>query len=89
MWSVEIGKQSEWISCGNTNVSVQYMHSKNSWINRDSGSAWGVAAVQHMDRANTELYAAVRTFDYKNDFQSYDNIWAMMVGLRVKFSAGL
>lgn len=88
-WYVELGKQNEWIACGNTNLSISYMKSEDVVANDDSGHSWGFGLVQHLDRANSELYVGVRASDYKTNTQDYDTIWAVMAGMRVKFSAGL
>lgn len=89
LWHVELGKQNEWIACGNTNLSLTYSRADDVSVNNDSGHTWGFGLVQHLDRANSELYLGVRSADYKTDAQAYDSMWAFMAGMRVKFSAGL
>lgn len=54
-------------------------------ITSSSSQSWGLALVQKIDRANTELWLTWRRYDYADNAASYDDGQAIFGGARFKF----
>jgi hypothetical protein len=54
-------------------------------ITSSTSDTWSVALVQNIDRANTELWLTYRSYDYSDNFASYEDGQAMFGGARFRF----
>ncbi|MFO1143799.1 MAG: hypothetical protein U1E59_15750 [Amaricoccus sp.] len=54
-------------------------------INNSSSDSWGVAVVQTIERANTELWLTYRNYSYWDNLASYEDGNAIFGGARFKF----
>ena len=54
-------------------------------VNSSSSESWGLALVQNIDRANTQLWLTWRTYEYSDDFASYEDASAIFGGASFRF----
>lgn len=91
-WYVGLGKQCDMNSWGMTNFAVDYYNGKHfadglAGTDKDAKSrAYGLGVQQHLKAWNSSVYGGVRQYKFKRTTQKYDNIVAVMLGLKVKFS---
>jgi hypothetical protein len=82
---VQVGKQSDLITCGKTNFAIDYWKANNTAQDYDKARAYGVGVVQKIDKINVELYAGVRNYKYETPSQQYDRIIAALLGFKINF----
>ena len=74
---------------GATAVSLDYYQGDDFFLSGDatssSSDSWGLALVQNIDRANTEVWFTVRSYDYADNVASYDDGRAIFGGARFRF----
>ena len=72
---------------GKTAFSIDYGKSEeiSSSNPQDEGDVWGLQAVQKMDNWGTELYAAYRMFSLDRPSVSFDDLYIVAAGARIKF----
>ena len=54
-------------------------------ITSSESTSWGLSFVQNVDAWNTELWLTYRSYDYADDFASYDDGQAIFGGARFRF----
>ena len=82
----KIGWLKQFFSVGKSALSVDYTRSLNLPTDRDDGYSIGVAAVQHLDRYGTELFALYRLHSLDRGIQpKVKDISVVSMGARVKF----
>jgi hypothetical protein len=54
-------------------------------ITSSESTSWGLSFVQNVDRWNTEIWLTVRSYDYSDDFASYEDGQAIFGGARFRF----
>lgn len=90
-WYGKLGLLRGFIAWGDTAVSVDYYSGDDFGLDEDAGitgtssDSWGLALVQKIDRANTELWLTYRSYDYGDDFASYEDGRAIFGGARFRF----
>lgn len=95
-WYGKLGYQFDYFKIGKTALAIDYAWSKavadNSTftradfkvINTERFKSYGLVAVQYLDPAATEIYAAARTHELKRQGDWFDNILSFVVGVRIK-----
>ncbi len=63
-WFVQVGKHNCWMPYGQTDLVVDYTYGKDTLINQDKSKSFGVGVVQHVDKANSQVYATYRYHKY-------------------------
>lgn len=63
-WFVQVGKHNCWMPYGQTDLVVDYSYGKDTLINKDKSKSFGVGVVQHVDKANSQVYATYRYHKY-------------------------
>jgi len=88
-WYGKLGLLRSFVAWGNTAMSVDYYSGSDFGLNDDvtssSSDSWGLALVQNIDRANTELWVTYRTYEYSDDFAEYEDGAAIFGGARFRF----
>lgn len=104
-WFVQVGKHNCWCAHGQTDLVVDFFQGKDTLVNQDKSNSWGVGVVQHLDKANSQLYATYRYYKYKLPSQAtltangqgsvfgtatgFDAINVVSLGILFKFGAML
>ncbi len=85
----KIGLLRSFVAWGDTAMSIDYYSGSDFGLNADvtssSSDSWGLALVQNIDRANTQLWVTYRTYDYSDDFAEYEDSNAIFGGARFQF----
>ncbi|TPE46574.1 porin [Amaricoccus solimangrovi] len=85
----KLGLLRQYIAWGATAVSLDYYKGDDFYIAGDATSSdsksWGLALVQTIDRANTELWLTARDYDYSDNAASYEDGQAIFGGARFRF----
>lgn len=85
----KLGLLRDYVSWGATAVSIDYYKGNDFYLSGDATSSdsksWGLALVQNITRANTELWVTVRNYDYSDNVSSYEDGQAIFGGARFKF----
>lgn len=84
-WYVKLGYKFSPFKFGTTALAVDYAENSDILVAGDYGRAYGVFAVQSIAKLATEIYLGVRNHEYDQDSANFDDILAVMFGLRVKF----
>lgn len=88
-WYGKLGLLRDYVSWGSTALSVDIYQGDDFFLSGDATSStsdsWGLAVVQTIERANTELYLTYRSYDYADNVASYDDGQAVFGGARFKF----
>ncbi|HRW14172.1 porin [Amaricoccus sp.] len=90
-WYTKLGVLRDFIGWGDTGASVDYYSGDDFNLDRDVGidsttsDSWGIALVQNIDRANTQLWLTYRSYDYSDNSASYDDGQAIFGGARFRF----
>ncbi|HMQ95350.1 MAG TPA: porin [Amaricoccus sp.] len=90
-WYTKLGVLRDFIGWGDTGASVDYYSGDDFNLDRDVGidsttsDSWGLALVQNIDRANTQLWLTYRSYDYSDNSASYDDGQAIFGGARFRF----
>ena len=70
---------------GKTAISGDYYAGTDIGENGDFSQAWGLQLVQNIDKIATELYLGYRNHAYDEDDRNFDDIDAVLTGVRIKF----
>ena len=92
VWFVQLGKHFDFTHYGKTNLVLDYYQGKNSLLNTDKSKSYSVGVVQDLDKANSAVYATVRSYKYNPNSASTTRFKAMKVasvGMLFKFGAML
>lgn len=87
----KLGIKRDLVTWGATAVSIDRYAGDDIFIDEESGitrstsNSWGVAAVQAIDRINTQIWITWRGYDYADDAASYDDGRAVFAGARFRF----
>ena len=90
-WYTKLGLLRDFVGWGATAASVDYYQGADFALDEDAGidstdsTSWGLALVQTIDRANTELWLTYRSYDYADNASSFDDGSALFGGARFKF----
>ena len=82
---IKLGYLADWFEIGKTAFAIDWSEQTDNRQNGDYGRAYGAYVVQNIDRSGTELYLAVKNHQLFADTGSYDNVLAVLSGLRVRF----
>jgi len=81
----KLGYQHRFLPIGVSAFSADYAQNDDLIFARDRARAWGVAAVQNIDRFGMEVYLAARYQTLDRTFAKYHPIIAVLFGSRVRF----
>jgi hypothetical protein len=85
----KLGLLRDYVSWGATAVSIDYYDGEDFLLTGDATSSksksYGLALVQNVDRANTQIWLTVRNYDYSDDVASYEDGQAIFGGARFRF----
>lgn len=88
-WYGKAGLLRDYVSWGPTAVSLDYYSGDDFYLSggatSSSSDSWGLALVQTIERANTDLWITVRDYDYSDNVASYEDSQAIFGGARFKF----
>lgn len=88
-WYGKLGLLRDYVGWGATGISIDYYSGDDFGLSDDvtssESTSWGLALVQKIDRANTELWLTYRNYDYSDDFASYEDGQAIFGGARFRF----
>ena len=90
-WYTKLGLLRDFVGWGATAASVDYYQGADFALDEDAGidstdsTSWGLALVQTIDRANTELWLTYRSYDYADNASSFDDGSALFGGARFRF----
>lgn len=87
-WWVMLGQDLDFTELGPTAISVSYAHAQDQALNGSVARFWGIAAVQDIRRAATQLYFAFGQFTGElpgAETIELDSITVATLGARVKF----
>lgn len=90
-WYAKLGLLRSFTEIGATAMSVDYYSGKDFNLDEDAGindstsDSWGLALVQKIDAANTELWLTYRSYDFADNTDSYQDGQAVFGGARFKF----
>jgi hypothetical protein len=88
-WYGKLGLLRRLVAWGDTAMSVDYYSGSDFGlggdVTRSSSESWGLALVQNIDRANTQLWLTWRSYEYSDDVASYEDAAAIFAGARFRF----
>ena len=90
-WYSKLGLLRDLVSWGATAMSLDYYAGDDFFLDEGAGitssssDSWGLALVQNIDRANTELWLTYRSYDYADNSASYEDGQAIFAGARFRF----
>jgi hypothetical protein len=88
-WYGKLGLLRRLVAWGDTAMSVDYYSGSDFGlggdVTRSSSESWGLALVQNIDRANTQLWLTWRSYEYSDDVASYEDATAIFAGARFRF----
>jgi hypothetical protein len=90
-WYSKLGLLRDYVSWGSTALSVDYYSGDDFFLDEDAGitssssDSWGLALVQTIERANTDLWLTWRNYDYSDNVASYEDGQAIFGGARFRF----
>ena len=83
---VKAGYQTDTLtSLGNTAFAVDYAQNENAFGGDDESTSYGFLAVQSVDAIGSEFYAGVRNYELDVSGVDYDDVTAVLAGVRIKF----
>jgi hypothetical protein len=82
---VKLGYQRDFFSFGKTAFAIDYGRGKSISANDNVGTLYGVLLVQNIDKIATEVYIGAHHHHLGVPGVSYNRIFALMTGARVKF----
>ena len=83
---VKAGYQTDSLtSLGNTAFAVDYAQNENAFGGDDESTSYGFLAVQTVDAIGSEFYAGVRNYELDVSGVDYDDVTAVLAGVRIKF----
>jgi len=95
MGYVQLGKQSNFMPYGKTNVAIDYAISRNRVARTDKGRSFGIGVVQKLDKLGAEVYTSLRKLNYnvKGDASQarlqYDSVTQFVLGAKINFAKDL
>jgi hypothetical protein len=90
-WYAKLGLLRDFVAWGATASSIDYFSGDDIFIDEAGGitsstsESWGVAVVQKIDRANTQLWLTYRSYDYADNSASYEDGKAVFGGVFFQF----
>ena len=81
----KFGYRGRWCPLGVTSLSADYGRYSDFDVNGDDADTFGLQMVQDLEEWGTEAYIGYRFHTLDRDSQDYDDINAVMTGMRVKF----
>jgi len=84
-WYVKLGHDFELTDIGGTSVSIDYAETENQSVSNSSGTFYGLAAVQSVDKLSTELYATIGMYEANIPAVQTEDITIGGFGALVKF----
>jgi Gram-negative porin len=90
-WYGKLGLLRDFVAWGPTAMSVDYYSGDDFFIDQQAGitgsssDSWGLALVQTIERANTELWLTWRSYEYDDTLASYEDGTAIFGGARFSF----
>ena len=81
----KLGYRANWCPLGVTSLSADYSHASDISVNGDDADTFGLQMVQDLEDWGSEAYIGYRFHKLDRDAVDYDNINAIMTGMRVKF----
>jgi hypothetical protein len=90
-WYGKLGLRRDFVAWGVTAASIDYYAGEDLFLDAATGitsstsDSWSLALVQNIDRVNTELWLTWRSYNYADDFASYDDGQAIFGGARFRF----
>jgi hypothetical protein len=90
-WYGKLGLLRQFVSWGDTAMSVDYYTGNDIYVDGDLGAtsstsdSWGIGLVQNVDRANTQLWLTWRDYDYSDDVNDWQSGQAVFGGARFTF----
>ena len=81
----KFGYRANWCPLGVTSLSADYSRASDISVNGDDADTFGLQMVQDLEEWGTEAYIGYRFHTLDRDSQDYDDINAVMTGMRVKF----
>lgn len=84
-WWTKVGIRRSLFALGDTAFSVDYYAGRDMTINGAESESIGLAVVQNINSANTELWLTWRTYDYDDPTADFENGQAVFGGFRFRF----
>ena len=81
----KLGYTRQFFSFGQSGFSIDYYYGEEFDVIDDEGKSIGFGLVQKIDAFATELYLGLRDYDLDREGADLDNIFAVLMGARVKF----
>ena len=81
----QLGWRYGFFDFGETRFGIDWYEGNHIDGNGDWSRSFGAALVQKVDRVATEFFVGVRNYEYKKELISFDDVFAVMTGGRVKF----
>jgi predicted porin len=81
----KFGYRARWCPLGVTSLSADYGRSSDFTVNGDDADTFGLQMVQDIQEWGTEAYLGYRFHKLDRNAVDFDNINAIMTGMRVKF----
>ena len=82
---VKLGYQADFFEVGKTAMSVDAYYGEDIAANGSDSTSFGAQLVQNLDYWQTELYLGVRSHQYDETTEDFEDSVAMLAGARVKF----
>jgi hypothetical protein len=81
----KLGYRKQWFEFGETRLSVDYQYVKDLDQDGDKAKTFGFQVVQDLPEWGSEYYLGYRWHELDRDLADFDDINALMTGVRVKF----
>ena len=81
----KLGYRTSLCKLGDTAVSIDYGSNDDVKVDGDEAESFGAHLVQYIDKWATEFYLSFRNYDLDRDNTVYEDVNALLSGLRVKF----
>ncbi|MEP3333772.1 porin [Sedimentitalea sp.] len=81
----KLGYQGDWLSIGETAVSIDYYRGRERSAEGSSATSVGFGAVQSFDNVNVQAYFGYRTYELSEPVESYQDASSVIFGARWKF----
>jgi predicted porin len=84
-WYGKIGYTRKFTDIGPTSFSFDYSQTNDLDEDGDEGTAYGIQAVQKIERLGTEIYAGARSYALDRSGYDFEDISVLAAGARIKF----
>ena len=81
----KLGYRTSLCKLGDTAFSIDYGSNDDVSVDGDEAESFGAQLVQYIDKWATEFYLSFRNYDLDRDDTDYEDVNALLSGLRVKF----